>query len=588
MDTNGAAKEETSTMLDKKDRAAALETTLDSVGGRSGSWLWTVFVLASVSGMFNAMHIMSYVFLIDIPPHWCQIPQLIEANWTERQIRNISTPDELESSCVFYNWDYGHFANIGYNETVKYINGVKEKAPLIACHNKFQYSEKYPHSTVVSEWDLVCGRAPLRSFSQVVIAFGKFVGGILFGVLSDKYGRKWSFMSASFLYMVSGPLAAVVPSFILFNVARFAIGIAGSGVYETSYTILTEIAAKKYRTMFGCLFNISYPIGYVLLPIAALVAHDWRKLQLYISVPLLILLINFWLLPESPRWLVSQNRYDDAWKIVRKSGYKEKPEPDNLRCDENCETSSGAAAQKNDGDRNVREEGEVEGNGPLQRVIRSLKKVFSLYATTEIRRRTFICYFAWFSAAISYYSIAFNADNFTTDKYIYCALNGAVEAPGYLISFACLALFGRKPVSCLLFLMSGISLLIILIIPKEIQLAIVIMALVGRFCISAVFAVIILQTSELFPTVNRNSAIGTSLTVCQLGAVAAPYIVDGLGSKEYWYIPSTVCGILSVFTGLLVFMLPETKDRPLKTTVEEIERLPDKEKVSLSLCCKLR
>lgn len=62
----------------------------------------------------------------------------------------------------------------------------------------------------------------------------------------------------------------------------------------------------------------------------------------------------------------------------------------------------------------------------------------------------------------------------------------------------------------------------------EVPLMLVAMALLGRFCIAAVFAVIILQTSELFPTVNRNSAIGTSLTVCQLGAIAAPYIVDGL------------------------------------------------------------
>lgn len=60
---------------------------------------------------------------------------------------------------------------------------------------------------------------------------------------------------------------------------------------------------------------------------------------------------------------------------------------------------------------------------------------------------------------------------------------------------------------------------------------VIILALLGRFCISAVFAVIILQTSELFPTVNRNSAIGTSLTICQLGAIAAPYIVDGLVCK---------------------------------------------------------
>ncbi|XP_075234003.1 organic cation transporter protein-like isoform X2 [Lycorma delicatula] len=560
---------------------AAFESAVDSVGSKSSWWLWSIFALTTIPGMFNAMHIMSYVFLIDIPPHWCKVPQLINANWTEQQIREVSTPNANDSSCAFYNWNYTHFANIGYNETIEFINRTKDKPLLISC-DQFQYNEKHPKSTIVSEWDLVCSRAPLRSFSQVVIAFGKFVGGVLFGIIADKYGRKWSFVLATFLYLVSAPLAAIMPSFIIFNIARFGIGIAGSGVYETSYTILTEVAVKKLRTLFGCMFNVSYPIGYILLPVAALVAHNWRELQLYISVPLIILLLNFWFLPESPRWLMSQNRSKDAWKILHKAGYKSPTQTRRYQEGNGNEIDKMTEINKTTSLTSV----ESERSTPFQRLMQSLKKVFSLFATTELRRRTFICYFAWFSASISYYSIAFNADNFTTDKYIYCALNGAVEAPGYMLSFVCLSCFGRKPVSSLLFFLSGISLLIILIIPRELQLLVIVMALIGRFCIAAVFAVIILQTSELFPTVNRNSAIGTSLTVCQLGAVAAPYIVDGLGGKEHWYLPSTVCGILSVLTGLMVFMLPETKDKPLSNTVEEVEKLSDNDKVSLRLCLK--
>jgi len=51
-------------------------------------------------------------------------------------------------------------------------------------------------------------------------------------------------------------------------------------------------------------------------------------------------------------------------------------------------------------------------------------------------------------------------------------------------------------------------------------------AMVGRLCIGAVYSVIILQTSELFPTVNRNTAVGTSSTMSHLGSLSAPYIVD--------------------------------------------------------------
>jgi MFS family permease len=51
-------------------------------------------------------------------------------------------------------------------------------------------------------------------------------------------------------------------------------------------------------------------------------------------------------------------------------------------------------------------------------------------------------------------------------------------------------------------------------------------AMVGRLCIGAVYSVIILHTSELFPTVNRNTAVGTSSTMSHLGSLSAPYIVD--------------------------------------------------------------
>ncbi|KAG8253212.1 hypothetical protein J6590_039551 [Homalodisca vitripennis] len=87
---------------------------------------------------------------------------------------------------------------------------------------------------------------------------------------------------------------------------------------------------------------------------------------------------------------------------------------------------------------------------------------------------------------------------------------------------------------------------------------ILIVAMLGRFADSTVFAVIILYTSELFPTSNRNTAIGTSVAVSQLGSICAPYVVDIMG-RYVWYIPSTLCGCLAVFSALLILLLPETQ-----------------------------
>jgi len=61
---------------------------------------------------------------------------------------------------------------------------------------------------------------------------------------------------------------------------------------------------------------------------------------------------------------------------------------------------------------------------------------------------------------------------------------------------------------------------------SDMTIAIMSVAMVGRLCIGAVYAVIVLHTAELFPTVNRNTALGTSSTMSHVGSLSAPYIVD--------------------------------------------------------------
>ncbi|XP_039301059.1 solute carrier family 22 member 5 isoform X2 [Nilaparvata lugens] len=479
--------------------AAAIEAALEKVGSKSSCWLWGVFILTSMPGAFNSMNMMTYVFFTHVPPYWCKVDELTSAGWTHAQIRNVSSPDASDNSCFRYDWDYAQLAGLGYNGSLDFISKAEQKPKLIECQT-FEYEESTPKSTIVSEWNLVCHRDHLRSFTQVTIAFGKFFGGFVFGAISDKYGRKTSFILATVLYIVAGPLAALVPSFTVFNITRFIVGMAGSGVYETTFTILTEIAVRVYRTLFGCVFNISYPVGYILLPVLAYVSHDWRQLQLYVSLSILVLVMHFCLLPESPRWLLSKGKNAAAWKVLEKSGGVD-------RDARNRQENRPAPAPPN--------QGQAARKSCCKRLLHSLEEILSLFGSVEICKRIFICYFAWFAASITYYAIDF-------------------------------------------------------------PIAILIMALTGRFCISAVFAVIILQTSELFPTVNRNSAIGTSLTVAQLGAVAAPYVVNFMGGKKYWFLPSTFCGILSILTAILIASLPETKDKPMANTVEDIKNQPDK------------
>uniref|UniRef100_A0A1B6GK75 Major facilitator superfamily (MFS) profile domain-containing protein n=1 Tax=Cuerna arida TaxID=1464854 RepID=A0A1B6GK75_9HEMI len=526
-------------------------------------WIWGIFILASSPGVFNAYHIMVSLFFNTVPPYWCRIPELVDTHWTNDQIRNISSPMGLAaSSCYMNSWNYTYLATMDYKSALQFV--ASQPKPSESPCTQFMYDEEVPYSSTVSQWDLVCDNLPLKSNIQSSIAIGKFVGGFLFGFIADKYGRKSSFVLASLTYIIMGPLAAFSPSYWLFIVARFFLGTAGSGCYESAYTILTEVASKERRAVLGCVFNMSYPIGYMTLSLIALMFPTWRSLQIAISLPMLLLCVHCWFLPESPRWLLTQGRQIEAWAVIK-----------------NVDKS--VVPPLSEDITNVqREEGPFV---PLyKRIFDGFRKLFGLFATAELCRRICICYMTWFVAALSYYVLALNADNFSSNRYIYMALSGLVEAPSYVLPLIILSWFGRKFTGSLLFFVSGVSLITILFISAENKLMILIVALLGRFADSAVFAVIILHTSELFPTCNRNTAIGTSLAVSQLGSIFAPYVVDIMG-RYAWYIPSTLCGGLALFSALLILLLPETRNRPLMDTIQDLKKAPKRDRVSIRNCC---
>lgn len=274
-----------------------------------------LLLMAGTPGIFNAIQISSYVFLVDKPSYWCDIPVLKAAGWSDQMLLNVSTPHQNYSSnkieeCSYYDQNYSLFVKNGYNWSMNNLETASSKP----CHY-YRYSNR---ESVVTEWDLVCDNVAKKSNIQAAIAFGKFIGGLLFGSISDIYGRKFAFNLAALIYMFSGPSAALMDSYVLFLIARFLIGVAGSGIYESSYTILTELTSGKTRTLLCLLMNMAYPIGYVLLSIIAYNVRPWRMLLLVLSLPMFGLLIQCWFLPESPKWLMSQGRKKQAWEVMTK------------------------------------------------------------------------------------------------------------------------------------------------------------------------------------------------------------------------------------------------------------------------------
>lgn len=166
-----------------------------------------------------------------------------------------------------------------------------------------------------------------------------------------------------------------------------------------------------------------------------------------------------------------------------------------------------------------------------------------------------------------YPSKALNASNLSTNKVVYVSATGAVDICAYLSGVLLLAYIGRKWSCFWSFVLAGVCMLAILVIPEDLAGGIVSVAMVGRLGVSCVYAIIALYTAELFPTEVRNSAVGVSSMFGHMGSMMAPFVVDYLGTVA-WYIPTTICGVALFAAALLMLLNPETQQSRLRDHVE--------------------
>ncbi|GAB0091497.1 organic cation transporter protein [Sergentomyia squamirostris] len=527
--------------------------------GSSGPWLWKIFILCVTPNILNGFHVSSYVFLGALPDSYhCQVPELLDAGWTVEQMRNITAPGGTveDQSCGIVNWNYTKLSRMDFEEAFYYTqeNSRPATVPCRSHPNNYYYYDQEEGVSIVPEWDLVCENKVWRTTVQVGLSIGKFLGASLFGVISDKFGRKKAFMGGAGIYIISGFLTVFTKSYYLFLLGRIGLGSSASGLFYAAFTLLTENIAMKHRSWMSIMFTISYPIGMLFLTLFAYLLPQWRSLQLALVLPGLLLIVHCYFLDESPRWLVSKNREKKAYKIV----FGKKPSVDLLfKSNKKVEEVPGA-------------ETEPPASTLMSKLKDSFREFAGLFSTWTLRKRIIICYFVWCVTSMSYYITAINADNLSANRYLYVAFTGLVDIPAYIIPIFILKYSGRRMSSFGLYLMAGLSLLAVLAVPKEQSSLIVAFAMFGRFGISAVYAVLTLHTAELFPTEIRNSALGTSSTMAHVGSMAAPYIVDLLGMIA-WYIPTTICGISILMAGFLSLLQPETANRDLKDHVQQEE-----------------
>ena len=177
-------------------------------------------------------------------------------------------------------------------------------------YDLFLYGVVLP--SLMKEWNLTPVQAgALGSYAL----FGMMFGAFIFGPLADKIGRKKGVAICFLLFSVATFFNGFAKSPTEFGIFRFIAGLGCGGLMPNAVALMNEYAPKRLRSTLVAVMFSGYSLGGVLaagLGIYMLPRWGWQSMFFSAAVPLLLLPLILWKLPESVGFLLRQGRNAQA------------------------------------------------------------------------------------------------------------------------------------------------------------------------------------------------------------------------------------------------------------------------------------
>ncbi|GKQ55549.1 MFS transporter [Bradyrhizobium sp. Ce-3] len=384
---------------------------------------------------------------------------------------------------------------------------------------------------------------------------GYLFGALLAGTLGDLIGRRAVMMSALALYSAASLVSAAVDSWPAFFAARVVAGMGTGAESAIIAPYLAEFVARRYRGAFtGALagffsfgFVAAALLGYFIVPAYE---NGWRIVLVITAIPVVMLLWWRRSLPESPRWLESRGRAEEAEAVL------DKIEASFVR------------------------EGRVlpapvaEPAAPAVSSGTLLSNFAALLAGRQARITT-MTWIMWLSITFSYYSffvwipgLLVQNGMSITKSFGYSLAMYCAQVPGYFTAAFFNERIGRQATIATYMLLGGISALGLAFAKSDGE--IMTAGLLLSFFMNGTYAGVYAYTAEVFPTSIRTTGAGLASAIGRIGAIVAPILVG------YLYPNFGFAGVFGVTTSVLligaltvVLMGVPTRGRSLEDIASE-------------------
>ncbi|AIY77646.1 MFS transporter [Bacillus anthracis] len=343
-------------------------------------------------------------------------------------------------------------------------------------------------------------------------SIGMAVGALVFGILSDKIGRKSVFIITLLLFSIGSGLTALTTTLAMFLILRFLIGMGLGGELPVASTLVSESVEAHERGKIVVLLESFWAGGWL---IAALISYfvipkyGWEVAMILSAVPALYALYLRWNLPDSPRFQKVEKRPS---------------------------------------------------------VIENIKSVWS----GEYRKATIMLWILWFSVVFSYYGMflwlpsVMVLKGFSLIKsFQYVLIMTLAQLPGYFTAAWFIERLGRKFV-LVTYLIGTACSAYLFGVAESLTVLIVAGMLLSFFNLGA-WGALYAYTPEQYPTVIRGTGAGMAAAFGRIGGILGPLLVGYLVASQasLSLIFTIFCGSILIGVLAVIILGQETKQREL-------------------------
>jgi sugar porter (SP) family MFS transporter len=425
----------------------------------------------------------------------------------------------------------------------------------------------YDQGVISGALPLLSAQLDLTTFEGEIITswvtLGALVGALLAGGIADRIGRRWTAIAAGALFGVGALMESVSPGAGLLTAGRVVTGLGVGFASVVAPLYAAEMAPKSLRGTFVSTYQLAITFRILLAYLAddwLTTSEAWRLMFGLAVIPGILLIVGFWIMPESVRWLLKMGRRVLARESLAK--LVEPEDPDAAIEELDAELRAEAA------------EGQADWKEVLSRGIR--RPLIIGVGLAILQQVTGI------NAIIYYANEIFAAAGFTTAQEQAKATLWAVGMVNFAATFIAVAWidrFGRRPLLFTGLVGMGVSLLVVAfsfsafrstpesatsVTSGGIFTLVALVVFIASFAFSmgpVVWTII----SEIYPNRVRGRAIAVATAFNWLAAflVAQFFLsfVETIGEAATFLIFAVMCVVSFVFVSRYV---PETKGRSLE------------------------